>query len=388
MEFSFDRFYRLNRRVIIWVILFGFIWLLRDFFTLIFLTFIIGFFAAPATRFLVERLRLPRLAAINLIYLTILASFAALVVWVSPKLVTEFGNVLDKLPDFEKRLAELYDKYADETTYPNVAGLLQTYMEERQFDQLITEQKRAILERLNLPEAARRLALFGLNFLLATLFSYLITLDYFRLARVLASLKSSKLRDFYEETGAPVVRFALSIGRGFQAIVVIALITTVFATIVMLGFRLPNLALLASIVFFTSLIPIIGVVFEMVPIGLVALNTYGIEGLTKTVWILVAIGAVHAVITYAIAPVIFGRQFRLNPVLVLLFLFLGGQVFGLWGVILAIPVANYLIRDVFAVPIVEELEEGREAPRAITIKPDDRAAGLQPKKTAPPLQEG
>ena len=52
--FSFDRFYRLNRRVLIWVILGFLLWLLRSFFSLIFLTFVFAFIASPIADFFVR----------------------------------------------------------------------------------------------------------------------------------------------------------------------------------------------------------------------------------------------------------------------------------------------------------------------------------------------
>ena len=57
MEFSLDRFYRINRRAIIWIVLFALVYFLRSYFLLIFLTFIIGFFAIRVSRFLMERPR-------------------------------------------------------------------------------------------------------------------------------------------------------------------------------------------------------------------------------------------------------------------------------------------------------------------------------------------
>ena len=48
MAFSLDQFYRLNRRVLIWIVLFVLLWLLRDFFGLIFMTFLLTFFSAEA----------------------------------------------------------------------------------------------------------------------------------------------------------------------------------------------------------------------------------------------------------------------------------------------------------------------------------------------------
>ena len=44
--FSVNEFYQRNRRVVIWVILFGLLWLLRDFFAVVFLSFVLAIVAA------------------------------------------------------------------------------------------------------------------------------------------------------------------------------------------------------------------------------------------------------------------------------------------------------------------------------------------------------
>ena len=57
--FSASEFYQRNRRLVIWAILFGLLWMLRDFFGLVFLTFVLAIIAAPLAEFGMRRLRLP-----------------------------------------------------------------------------------------------------------------------------------------------------------------------------------------------------------------------------------------------------------------------------------------------------------------------------------------
>ena len=70
--FSFSEFYQRNRRVVIWVILFLLLWLLRDFFTVVFLTFVLAIVAAPLAEVGMRRLRLPHWAAVTIVYVIFL----------------------------------------------------------------------------------------------------------------------------------------------------------------------------------------------------------------------------------------------------------------------------------------------------------------------------
>jgi predicted PurR-regulated permease PerM len=52
---------------------------------------------------------------------------------------------------------------------------------------------------------------------------------------------------------------------------------------------------------------------------------------------------------------------KLNPVLALIILYVGYHAFGLWGMLLGVPVARYFIHDVLGVPF---RERGRPASAA------------------------
>jgi predicted PurR-regulated permease PerM len=477
MEFSFDRFYRMNRRAIIWLILFVLLYFLRDFLLLIFLTFIIGFFAFPPARFLMEKLRLSRGFAITLVYSAILVAYVATAWWVSPNLIEEAGKLNAQIPDIKLKLNELREEYSGK--YPQLADLIESYIPAddrvgaiRTEDPEIRHMLEQILERLpdpaapaTAPEAtpsaageeaadagmavarevepeadtvaaaepqgpqaepedaptprelsdgerfihdleddllaydpgasyidreidrwtaeirrglaasSARVVRFAIQSLMAILFSYLIMLDFGRLSKELSGLKSSKLRDFYEEAGQPVVQFAMAVAQGFKAIAIIAFITTIMLAVVMLVFRIPQVLLLSLVVFVTSLIPVVGVIFEVLAILLVTFNAYGLD---YHFWaMVVGITIVHLVIAYVVAPIIFGRQFRLNMVLILIVLYIGQRVAGMWGLVLGVPVANYFIRDVFAVPFIEEKEATRKS-RTIEIKADDAPTPRSP----------
>ncbi|MCH8333348.1 AI-2E family transporter, partial [Candidatus Sumerlaeota bacterium] len=287
MEFSLDRFYRLNRRVIIWVVLFALIYFLRDFFTLIFLTFITGFFSFPAIRFLMDRFHINRVAAVSLVHVGILLGFIGIVWTISPNLVGELATFQQNLDGYEQAIKDLRTPY--EERYPNLVRLFESYVPN--VDESITQQR--VRVEAFLPPVAGQLFTLGWTSLLAILFSFMITYDYVRLSRQVQSLRSSKLRDFYEEAGQPVVKFATSIGRGFQALVTIAFITTGMITVVMALFGLPSLALLALIVFLSSLIPVVGVIFELAAVGLVTLNQFGPD---RTLWVLGTLLSIHVLV--------------------------------------------------------------------------------------------
>jgi predicted PurR-regulated permease PerM len=63
---------------------------------------------------------------------------------------------------------------------------------------------------------------------------------------------------------------------------------------------------------------------------------------------------IHIIEAYGLNPLIYGKHLKLNPVLVLIILLVAYHSFGLWGMILGVPVAYYFIHDVFGVPLWDE----------------------------------
>jgi predicted PurR-regulated permease PerM len=186
--------------------------------------------------------------------------------------------------------------------------------------------------------------------LLALLFSYLILIDLNRIKAGISRLRTSRVGDFYEEAAPPIARFGMLLGRAIEAQAAIAVVNTVLTLIGLLLLGIPLVAMLSVIVFFCSFVPVLGVFISTTPIVLVALNAGG-PGLS-----LAAIGLViviHAIEAYLLNPIIYGKHLKLNPVLTLIILYVGYHAFGLWGMLLGVPVARYFIHYVLGVPFRE-----------------------------------
>ena len=64
MELDLQRFYNINRRVLMWVAFFAILTLLHEFFAVMFLTFIFGFVMRKVARFVIATTRMPYWAAV------------------------------------------------------------------------------------------------------------------------------------------------------------------------------------------------------------------------------------------------------------------------------------------------------------------------------------
>lgn len=401
MAFSFDSFYHLNRRVLIWAILIAVLWLLRDFSGLIFITFLLVFIATPLVQLGHQRLKVPYRLSLALVYLLFLLVLGGFVRYVTPSVIGEanrfvanFGEVQTRLVEFERSLSDKYpglerslhgylrsllddddlatldgelDKlrsdiglerqtlidYDDHDKAHQVHALKVEQYQRREAELLLSVlvAEQTDNAREYLPAVINHFYKGTGTMLLALLFSFLILFDSERLKGQVKSLNLSRLRDFYSETAQPVVRFGYVVGRAIQAQAMIACVNTLLTLIGLLILGVPSLALLSLIVFVCSFVPVLGVIMSTVPITLVALNTGG-PGLALGAIVMVVV--IHAVEAYVLNPLIYGKHLKLNPVLVLIILLVGYHSFGLWGMLLGVPVAHYFIHDVFGVPLWDE----------------------------------
>jgi len=357
MNFRLDQFYRINRRALIWATILFLLYIMRDFFALVFLTFLVVSFTLPAIDYFQRRTRLPRTVIIVILYLLILAGLVGWGYYVIPRVVREATTVAGELENIQQALLRIRDKLSHE--YPALAPFFERFQKD-DLENALSQWSGEI--RPILQKSAKLAFTATSTLLLSLLFSFLIVLDLTRLTHELKRLEHSRLHDFYRESAEPVVRFASVLARAFRAQAMIAVTNTILTLIGFWLLGLKNTLLLSTIVFFFSFIPVLGVFISTAPAVLVALNQ---AGFTLAIWVIVVVTLIHLIEAYVLNPLIYGHHLKLNPVVVLIILFVGHHFFGLWGMLLGVPVTYYVLHYVIGVPIDLADENGSdEAPAA------------------------
>jgi predicted PurR-regulated permease PerM len=178
---------------------------------------------------------------------------------------------------------------------------------------------------------------------LILILSFLISVDFPRISRGVQRIKQSRAHWIYDEFAPFLVSFGRLIGRAFQAQGMIAVVNTLLTLISIQFLGIENAAFLCGMVFLCSFIPVLGVVLSSVPIAIMALVQEG-GGLILALSSIGAILLIHFIETSLLNPKILGDMLHLHPVLVLTILAISEHFFGVWGLLLGIPVIVYLIR--------------------------------------------
>lgn len=359
-----------------WSLFFFLLYMLRSFFTLVFLTFILGFVGRQVANWVVKHTRLSYRLAVIIPYLAFLALVIVFLSLALPRLLAEGRDFAQKrLPGLQADVVAEVAKIKADYPFmdhwfegpPAPARLAETSdatealevpaqpTAEAQIERT-RRDKEAILSFVQEYVGPLPKLLFGflgaivsvtLQFLLAIFLSFLILLDYTRIREEVVHWRDSSVGAFFEETASSVVNFGAIVGRAFQCQFYVA---TLNATLTLIGLAILGispLVLLTTIVFILGFIPVLGVFISSVPIILIALN---IGGVSKGLAALAVIVIVHLTEAYVLNPRIYAARFHLNPVITLIILLISHRLFGVWGMLLGIPVTHYALTVAIQIP--------------------------------------
>ncbi len=374
-------------RLLVWGIIFGLLTLLSSFFTLIFLTFVFAYLQSSIVDMLSLRIRWLRTGLVFLTGGIFLSTIIAVSVFIAPqvydqatgfvrgffvymeRLDTEVLKLAARYPMLQEAIPELRKPVppvpppapapADwATTNPGqnpITPPTEPIPPQRNFSDtpsgillgILTGKDKTVDARETIKVVLDQFAnisrqAVGLlsTFLLAVLFSFLIVLDMPRLTAGVHDLKNTRLRFIYIEAADTIYEFGKVLGNAMQAQFYIACVNTLLTAmgLIMMGMA-KDVAFLAVIVYLCSFIPVVGVFISSIPICLIALNTGGSQLMLMSI---AMITLVHMVEGYVLNPLIYGARLRINPVIVLMILTIGGKLFHIWGLILGVPVCTYV----------------------------------------------
>lgn len=274
-----------------------------------------------------QRLHAPRWPVATVLYLLILAVLGGAGYWIGTTAVTDLLHVVAHAP-------EILDHFLEEVIGSQGITLFgQTYTP----DQLVQRLGEALPGVVGLT-AVERAAGLGVAMIFGT-FLTLVLMPYFmisapRLAAGTIWLLPPERRSSVEELLpkiVPVLR---------RYLIGIALVVFYTAIVAWIGFgpvfHLPHAVLLAITVGVLELVPVIGPFASASLVGLVAVQQNGIWAAAFLFGFAIAL---RLSIDNLIGPLVLGQAARIHPVVVIISFVCGAILFGVVGLLLAVPFA-------------------------------------------------
>lgn len=283
---------------------------------------------------------MPRSLAILLVYFVFLIAIGGLVWWLAPVVGGQIRELADQSPIYQKRFQEWVTSTTAWYQALPLSDDVRTSIENAArtaAGSLLGVLQRALTGALLL---VTRTTGFLVGFVIIPFWLFYVLKDS---ERGIGAFNSMIPRGWREDVWR-IVRITNGIfSKYIRGQLLLALVVGVATTIGMLIVGAPYAVILGIISGFTEVIPVIGPVLGAVPGVVLALFTGD--------WLLVAkVLAVYIIVQQLennlLVPKIQGDSVNLHPAVIMVALVIGSQVAGLFGLIIAVPVAA-ILRDVY-----------------------------------------
>ncbi len=157
--------------------------------------------------------------------------------------------------------------------------------------------------------------------------------------------------------------------RYFFGLVVVVIYTTTLAwTAFGPIFHIPHAPLLAFIVGLLELVPLIGPAITLIIVGVISAEQ---ADLAATVGLFAAAIALRLSLDELVAPLILGKAARLHPAVIIFAFLSGGALFGVLGLLLAVPIAasiKIILTIYYAEPVAKQPAPARAPRRKVGVE--------------------
>ncbi|HUD20377.1 MAG TPA: AI-2E family transporter [Patescibacteria group bacterium] len=288
--------------VIAWLLV-----LIRDILFLLFIAFLLMTAIHPVVSYL-ERLHIPKIVGILLVYIVLFGFFGVTVISALPTLIIQFGRLIQALPTAAGRIipyGNLNISSISQQIAPIGASLVNVTF--GIFSNIVT-------------------------FLTVFAFTFYFLLERHQAEEIITSVLGESLsKDIMVLLRSIERRLGLWVRGELLLMTAVGLMSFIGLSILRVDFALP-LAILAGSL---ELVPMIGPVLGAIPAVIVGLATSPFLALSVIALYII----VQQLENNVLVPVIMRKSVGLAPIITILVLLIGGRLAGVVGAILAVPVA-------------------------------------------------
>ncbi len=303
------------------------------------ISFILAYLLAPLVGILSRRL--PRTAAIALLVLSLLGLLTLVSYAIVPRIIEEVRDLVFALPAYGEYFRSLYQRFSDWLAlhrYTGYASEIQQRFVDRlpEVGKLFADQTTSALRGLTSGIAAL------LNLLMIPFVTFYVLKDYERISEIATQAIPTRHRERVLDL---VSRVDLVLGQYVRGQLIVS---TFIAVLTAFGLGVSGIRY-AMVLGLTAgalnLIPYVGLTISLGISLVVALMDSG--GLIQCVKVLVVFVVVQSVEGNFLSPRVVGERVGLHPVWVMFALVVAANLWGMVGMLIAIPVAavvNIVVR--------------------------------------------
>ncbi len=285
---------------------------------------------------LLEQRKFPRIVAILICLLPIVAFFPLLIFFIISGLIDELQGLIKILPDIVQRGQEYFRVAIDKLVELgiDIDPNLVTNTITTQLNNILTGIFSAVSQ---IGKGIGSIVAVIYNVIVIPLSAYLFLADRNRIMdwfRNLFSREEGKRIDGF------IKRLNFSLARFFRGQIVLMATVGFIVGFALWIMGIKYYLLLGFIAGAFNLIPNIGYILSFIPAILIGISSP--DPLVNVIKIVSVYVAEQLIENFFLGPLIVGHASRLHPMVVMIVLIIGGITFGFWGVLLAIPVTIFV----------------------------------------------
>ncbi|MBM7687940.1 AI-2E family transporter [Enterococcus ureilyticus] len=328
---------RLRRFFVLAVIIF-ILFLARSMITMILLTFIFTFLALHFVKFVQQYLKIPSIIIVLATYFLIVFLVYLAITKYVPVLIHQSVQMYNSVIHFYQTPTDDHNQFL---------VIIDNYLEKSNLMSQIQNGASILLRYV------QDVGSIGLSFVLSFILSFFFMIEKKQMAEFSKLFLKSDFDWFFKDIYFFADKFVNTFGVVMEAQFFIALVNTGITTIclALIGFhQLPSLAIM---IFILSLIPVAGVIISCIPLSFIA---YSEGGINDVIYILIVIIVVHLFESYVLNPKFMSSKTDLPIFYTFVILLISERLFGVWGLIVGIPIFTFFL-DILKVKPIHSVTE-------------------------------
>ncbi|WP_170270532.1 AI-2E family transporter [Heliorestis acidaminivorans] len=295
-----------------------------------FIAFVIAYLLHPAVYWL-EHKGLSRSLSILGIFSLFFGILAALIAFAMPKIIEEMLHFSEQVPSYIQEVDILLARIQENMMRAGFPpGLQQVWGE------TLTEIEESLLRTVrNILDGIFDLLAHSLEIILIPVMSFYFLRDWDNIGQTLHRITPRKIRGDVQYLASETDRVLKAVIRGH---LLIALIVGTLTAIGMWAIGMKYSLMIGVIAGVADLIPYFGPIIGTIPVVILGL----LHSPQTALWAVLIMFIIQQIESNLISPKILGDSVGLHPLIIIFALLAGGHLFGLIGLLLAIPLAAVL----------------------------------------------
>ncbi len=319
-------------KVLLWICVFAGLFYINDFIIALLVAVVLASSVEMPVRKLVK-LGVSRALAVTGIFLSLLISIAAIVLLFIPPIADDIARFIKTLP----ALLESVRIFGRDLGLKDLSLMMQQLSQDISKGQILTVLKNIFMGSGSFFSTTSAVIGSILNFLLTFVLAFYLALEENGVHKFLQLIVPKHQEEYIGDLWD---RAQKKIGMWMQGQLLLSFLVSILVYIPMLilgfVFGMPYATLLAVLAFFGELIPMVGLTIATVPALFIAYAHGGLPLLGIVAVIYFVISQLEGNVLY---PKVMNKMVGVPSVIVLIALVIGAKFAGIWGMILAVPLA-------------------------------------------------